>query len=411
MPDTMPEAHDSAPAHPAVAPSRALVFAGVAYAFLITMAGTTLPTPLYVLYRARFGFSEFMVTVIFATYAAGVIAALLLFGRLSDDIGRRRALVPGIALSALSAVAFVLAHGLALLLVGRVLSGLSAGIFTGTATATLVDLAPADGKARATLVAAMANMGGLGLGPLLSGLLVEWAGLKLRLAFWADLALLVPALAAVLLVPEPPPAQRRLRVRPQALSVPSEIRPTFIRAAMAGFAGFAVLGMFTAVSPAFLAGLLHERSHAVLGVIVCVVFVSSTVGQLALNRVSSSAALPLGSGGLILGALLIALSLALSSLVLLVLGGIVAGFGQGLSFRAGLAALNAGAPAEHRAEVASSFFVVAYVALSIPVIGVGILTQAAGLRAAGLVFTLAVAALAAAVLILVSTRGRTRVAA
>jgi MFS family permease len=387
------------------------VFAAVAYAFLITMAGTTVPTPLYVLYRARFGFSEFMVTVIFATYAAGVIAALLLFGRLSDDVGRRRALVPGIALSALSAVAFLLAHGLALLLVGRFLSGLSAGIFTGAATAALVDLAPPEGDARATLAAAMANMGGLGLGPLLSGLLVEWAGLRLRLAFWVDLALLIPALGAVLLVPEPPAGQRRLRVRPQAIGVPSEIRPAFVRSALAGFAGFAVLGMFTAVSPAFLAGLLHERSHALLGVIVCVVFMSSTVGQLALNRVADSAALPLGCGGLILGTLAIALSLGLSSLALLVLGGIVAGFGQGLSFRAGLAALNAGAPAERRAEVASSFFVVAYVALSIPVIGVGILTQAAGLRVAGLAFTLAVAALAATVLVLVSAGDRARVTA
>jgi MFS family permease len=257
----------------------------------------------------------------------------------------------------------------------------------------------------------MANMGGLGVGPLLSGLLVEWAGLQLRLAFWVDLALLIPALGAVLLVPEPPAGQRRLRVRPQALGVPSEIRPAFVRAALAGFAGFAVLGMFTAVSPAFLAGLLHERSHALLGVIVCVVFMSSTVGQLALNRVADSAALPLGCGGLILGTLAIALSLGLSSLALLVLGGIVAGFGQGLSFRAGLAALNAGAPAERRAEVASSFFVVAYVALSIPVIGVGILTQAAGLRVAGLVFTLAVAALAATVLVLVSAGDRARVTA
>ncbi len=79
-------------------------------------------------------------TVIFAVYAGGVIAALLLFGNLSDSIGRRRALLPGLALSAASAVIFLLADGLPLLLVGRVLSGLSAGIFTGTATATLVDL-------------------------------------------------------------------------------------------------------------------------------------------------------------------------------------------------------------------------------------------------------------------------------
>src|ERR1700679_1356051 len=101
------------------------------------MLGTTLPTPLYGLYQEQLGFSELMVTVIFATYAVGVIASLLLFGRLSDEIGRRGALLPGLALSALSAVAFLLAHGLAPLLVGRLLSGLSAGIFTGTATATL----------------------------------------------------------------------------------------------------------------------------------------------------------------------------------------------------------------------------------------------------------------------------------
>jgi MFS family permease len=381
----------------------------VAYAFLIVMAGTTLPTPLYALYRARFGFSELMVTVIFATYAAGVIVALLLFGRLSDDIGRRRALLPGLVLSGLSAVAFLLAHGLALLLVGRLLSGLSAGIFTGTATAALIDLAPSGAQGRATLVATMVNMGGLGLGPLLAGLLVQWGPWPLRLTFWVDLALVAVALAGVLAVPESPMRDRRLRIRPQALGVPPQVRGVFVEAALAGFAGFAVLGMFTAVSPAFLAGLLHQHSHVLLGVVVFAVFAASTIGQLALARVPGAAALPLGSAGLVIGALVVAASLLASSLGLLVAGGIVAGLGQGLSFRAGLTAINAQAPEDQRASVASSFFVIAYVALSIPVIGVGVLTQTAGLRAAGLVLTVAVACLAAAVLGLV--RARQRVAA
>ena len=117
-------------------------FAAAAFALAIAMLGTTLPTPLYGLYREKFGFSELMITVIFATYAAGVIASLLLFGRLSDQIGRRRVLLPGLVFSALSAVCFLTATGLPLLLAGRVLSGLSAGIFTGTATATLMDLSP-----------------------------------------------------------------------------------------------------------------------------------------------------------------------------------------------------------------------------------------------------------------------------
>lgn len=385
---------------------RSLAFAAVAYAFAVTMAGTTLPTPLYVLYRARFHFSELMVTVIFATYAAGVIAALLLFGRLSDDIGRRRALLPGVVLSALSAIAFLLAQGLAVLLVGRLLSGLSAGIFTGTATAALLDLAPREAKGRATLVATMVNIGGLGLGPLLSGLLVQWGPWPLRLTFWVDLALVTLASAAVLVVPEPPARERRLRVVPQALHVPSEMRGVFVAAALAGFAGFAVLGMFTAVSPAFLAELLHERSHILLGAVVCAVFTASTAGQVALARVPGHAALALGCAGLVVGALIIAASLATSSIVLLIVGGLVAGVGQGLSFRAGLTEVNAQAPEDQRAAVASSFFVIAYVAIAIPVIGVGLLAQAAGLQAAGLVFTFGVASLAAAVLVLVRARVR-----
>lgn len=82
-------------------------FALAAYAFLATMLGTTLPTPLYALYQRRYGFSELTVTVIFAVYAAGVITALMLFGRVSDEAGRRPVLLAGLGLSALSAIALL----------------------------------------------------------------------------------------------------------------------------------------------------------------------------------------------------------------------------------------------------------------------------------------------------------------
>lgn len=376
--------------------------AASAYAFAITMVGTTLPTPLYVLYRARFGFSELMITVIFATYAAGVIAALLLFGRLSDEIGRRWVLLGGLALSALSAGAFLSAGGLAPLLVGRALSGLSAGIFTGTATATLVDLAPEERRSRATLVGTIANMGGLGCGPLLAGLLAQWAPSPLRLSFVVDLALVALGAVGVWLMPEPVERSDKPRLLPQALSVPRDLRPAFVRAALAGFAGFAVLGLFTAVSPAFLAQGLSVHSHAAVGTVVFGVFAASTLGQLALERVRQRQALPAGCTLLIAGMALLAAGLAASSLALFVAGGAVAGFGQGLSFRAGLGELNRRAPAAVRAEVASSFFVVAYVAISVPVIGEGVLAEAAGLKPGGLVFAGVVAALAAVVLVLLA---------
>jgi MFS family permease len=363
------------------------------------MLGTTLPTPLYDLYRQRFGLSELTITVIFATYAAGVIASLFLFGRLSDQLGRRPLLLAGLALSALSAVTFLTADGLPLLIVGRVLSGLSAGIFTGTATATLVDLAPPARRARATFVAALANMGGLGCGPLLAGVLSQWAGSPLRLTFWADLALLVPASIGIWTMPEPVVARSRPRLRPRALRIPTQMRGAFVRAALAGMAGFAVLGLFAAVAPAFLAAGLGVTSRAAVGLVVFAVFAASTAGQAVLGLLREDA-LPAGCLALIAGMGSLMLGLGFSSLPLLVLGGVIAGFGQGLSFRAALAAVNASAPAEARGEVASSFFVAMYLAISLPVIGEGVLAEATGLRLAGVTFAAVVAALAAAVLVL-----------
>ncbi len=367
------------------------------------MLGTTLPTPLYIFYKQRFGFSELMITVIFATYAAGVIFALLLLGRASDVVGRRPVLMLGLTLSALSAVTFLLANGLALLLVGRVLSGLSAGIFTGTATATLVDLG--NRPDRSTLVAAVANMGGLGCGPLLAGILAQLAPLPLRLSFWADLGLLSPAFAGVLAMPEPVETSPGQRLGPQRLSVPAEVRATFIPAAMAGFAGFAVMGLSTAVSPAFL-GRVGVRSDIVVGLVVFGVFAASTLGQLLLELVPRDRAVPIGCAGLIAGMALLAVGLGELSLGLLVAGAIVAGAGQGLSFRAALAAVNQAAPADQRGEMASSFFVVAYLAISIPVIGEGLLAQAAGLQTAGIVFAALVAVLAGVVVAILLSSSR-----
>jgi MFS family permease len=141
----------------------------------------------------------------------------------------------------------------------------------------------------------------------------------------------------------------------------------------------------------------------VVGLVVFSVFAASLVGQLMLRLVPEALAMLAGCLALIAGMGSLALGLAVSSLALLVLGGVIAGFGHGVAFRAGLAAVSARAPAEQRGDVASSFFVVMYVAISLPVIGVGILTEATGLRTAGLVFAAAVAVVSMVVLVL---RGR-----
>jgi MFS family permease len=282
-------------------------FLAAAYAFAVAMLGTTLPTPLYPTYQQQWGFSDLTITVIFATYAVAVIAALLLFGRLA------------------------------------------------------------------------------------------FAGSPLRLTFWIDLALLIPAAALIWAMPETVPAERE-RLRPQRLRIPVEVRPVFVRVALAVFAGFAVLGLFTAVVSEFLGQILEVKSHAILGVVVAGVFSSSIVGQTLLQRVAGSKALPFGCVTLAAGMSLVALALIAESLALLIAGGVVAALGQGLSFRAGLTAVNEASPPERRAEVASSFFVVGYLGVSVPVVGVGVLAELASLRVAGLVFAGLVALLALAAL-------------
>ena len=381
--------------------SRNIGFGLVAYAFLVTMMGTTLPTPLYPLYEQRYSFGELMVTVIFAVYALGVIAGLLVFGNLSDEIGRKPVLLTGLAFSAISALLFVFAGSLVPIFAGRVVSGLSAGVFTGTATAMLVDLAPGGRRRMASFVAVVVNLGGLGLGTLLSGLLADHARSPLRLPFIVDLVLLVPAVLGLVVTPETVQRQA-FRLRLQRLSVPPEVRSVFIRGATAGFGSFAVAGVFSSVAPVFLGAILGRTSHALAGAIVFILFSASIVGQLLVSRLSDRRALILGCALLAGGVGLLALALWIESLAALIASASVVGLGQGLVIGAGLAAINQRAPVEHRGETASSFFVVMYVGLSLPVIGVGIAANAWSLRGAGIAFSVAVAVLVLAVLVSLS---------
>lgn len=371
-------------------------YAAAAVVFAVGMAGTTLPTPLYGLYQEQIGFSELLVTIVFAVYALAVITVLLVAGNYSDVVGRRPVLLCAMALSAASAGCFLLERGLPLLFAGRVLSGCAAGLLSGAATAAVIELVSPGQKARAGFAATAANMGGLGCGPLLSGLIAQYSSRPLSLPFWVHLGLVAVASAIIWLLPETVKTPKRWpRLTPQGVAVPPEVKRVFASASVAAFAGFALLGLFTAVAPSFAAQTLDVHNLAVSGAVVFSVFLASTFGQSLTQWISARHALPTGCGILIVGLLLVASSLVAESLLLLVLGALCGGTGQGLAFRAALTLVSGAAPPEHRGGTISAFFVVAYTGISVPVVGVGALATWLGLREAGLVFTGCVILLAA----------------
>lgn len=367
-------------------PGTTLGFVLAGFAFFTTMLGTTLPTPLYPIYQRRFGIEPVLIPVIFAVYALGVIAGLLFFGHQSDRVGRRRVLLPGLALSGLSAIAFLFAQGLPEIFLGRILSGLSAGAFTGTGTAAMVDLLPEERRREATLLAVVANLGGLAFGTLTSGLLAQYVSMPLRVPFAVDALLVIVAAAGMLAVPETiASTDRRLRLQFQQLRVPREIRSMFVRSAIAGICGFAVSGVFGAVAPELLVSQLHVNAPAITGALVFLLFGMSCVGQLTVNRLPKRWALAIGCALLLVGLGFLAAAITERSLALAFLSATFCGAGQGLAIGFGLADINERIT-ERRGEVTSTYFVLIYAGLAFPVIGVGLLAMPLGLPLAGLVF-------------------------
>ena len=102
--------------------------------------GAILPTPLYPLYRQAFGFSGITLTLIYAVYVLGNVAALLFFGRLADQIGRRNTILPAMGFGIASTLAFAFAAGTSWLFAARFLSGFSTGLAAGAATAWIAEL-------------------------------------------------------------------------------------------------------------------------------------------------------------------------------------------------------------------------------------------------------------------------------
>lgn len=371
----------------------------VAFAFWITLVGTTVPTPLYPLYEMQFGFSSLTVTVVYALYALGVVVGLLVFGRLSDQIGRRPVILAALLLSVVADAVFLFAVDLAMIIVGRILAGLSAALIIGAATAALAELIDRRHPKRAATVSIFANLGGLATGTLLAGIVSDVAPDPLRLPWVIVLILAVLAIIALRGVPETVRERSPVTLRVQRLHVPAAIRGAFVRSAITAGAGFAALGVLTSVTGLFLGMVLHETSHTLAALVVFVAFAGAAFGQLLTRVLSSRAALASACVGLIVGAGLLAFSMWMALLATLLVSAALIGVASGVAVGDGIATITMKTEPQHQAEAVSTFFAILFAMLGVPAVGVGLLIQTIGLRPAGEVFSAAVAVLAVVVLL------------
>jgi predicted MFS family arabinose efflux permease len=349
----------------------------VAYAFLIVMAVATLPSPLYGLYRIRDHLSAFMITVVFAIFAGGTIAALLGVRFLAARLGRRDVMLASVATMMIATGLLAAWKALPGLLIGRFVTGVAVGLASGTAITYLIELRlradPNASAARAQIIGTSVTVGGLGIGPLIAGCLAEWVGQPLIVPYLVFFALGAIALAGLWDAPETgTPAARATAARaaegsrrPVGLPVP---------AAAGTLAAFAANGLFAGLSGLFLATTLHHPSHALAGVTLFVVFSCGVAAQLATARLPASRVLALGAISMLSGLVLLVVSVRLPvpSLPLFLVAGALIGAGSGAVFKGTTGLVLAASPPENRIAMTAALVIALYVGLSVPVIGAGV---------------------------------------
>jgi predicted MFS family arabinose efflux permease len=390
-----PATTEPAPPKPAAAPPRRTTgpFLVVAAALWSLIAGANLPTPLYAVYRERFGFSATVLTLVFTTYAIVLVGALIVCGQLSDRLGRRRVIAAGLGVAMVALGLFALARGTPWLFAARACQGLAAGTVSGAAVAALVELEPSGDGGRAALVATLAQAGGTATGPIVAGVLAEWAPAQRVLCYLVWLGLTGAIAIAVLGIREPARATGRWRL--QRPSVPPAIRRPFAWAGVTAAAAWAVAALFVSVVPSYAAKLLDSDDLALLGAIAATMLATSCATQwLASGRVSRGAQ-PAGLAVLAGGLLALVVAFPLHSLAIVLAAALLAGSGHGLAFLGAQTELNHIAPSDRRGEVTAAFMSCIYGGVAVSVIGVGVIsTSAQSLYTAVAIFAAAIGATA-----------------
>ncbi|MDX6701177.1 MAG: hypothetical protein QOF26_1403 [Baekduia sp.] len=376
--------------------SQPVSFWALTVTLVVLLFASSAPSPLYIVYQSRWHFSAITLTSIFAVYVVALLVSLVFAGSLSDRVGRRPVLLIGLVVQTAAMVLFAVAHDVDVLFAARIVQGLATGVATGALSAALIDLQPHDRPHLGALLSSAAPPLGLAAGALGSGLLVQYAPDPLRLVYWLLVAGFVLAIAAVVAIPETVTAQRGgwARVLRPRLGVPHEVRGTFLAVAPVLVATWALSGLYVSLGPSLAVSLLHTTSHVTGGLVIVALTATGAATSVATRGHAPQPTMIFGAAMLVLGVALTLGGLNDGTTALFFAGSVVAGTGFGAGFSGAFKTLMTQAPADGRAGLIASVYVLSYLGFSLPAIAAGVAVTHQGLLQTTNVYGVAVMALA-----------------
>lgn len=389
--------------------TRARLFAAVGGIAVLFPAASSVPSPLYPLYQQLFGFSAATLTVVFAVYVAGLLAALLVIGALSDHVGRRPVLAGAVALEAVSFAVFLGAGGVTALLIARTLQGIATGAALTALGATLVDLAPPDAPHRAGMVTGVGTLAGLAAGAVGAGALIQLAPAPTRLVWIVLLVLL--ALSAVVVAVLPETSTRRPGVWTSLVprvGVTPRLRGEVLAVTPVLVTSWALGGLYLSLGPSIAATLLGESSRLVGGLVVTLLCGTGALASFLLRDRRVRSLLAPAAALLAGGTAVTFVGVALASVLLAALGTVVAGVGFGAAALACFGVFAEIAGPDERGALFALAYVISYTAFSLPAVAAGIGSGLVGLAAAAEVYGAVVVVLGAMSVAINVVRGRRR---
>jgi len=368
----------------------------VAGVLVLSLFAATAPSPLYRVYQHQLRFSALTLTAIFAVYSVAVLVTLLVFGSVSDYVGRRPVIMAALAFNMGGCALFLAAHSVGLLVAARVLQGVAVGAGIGALGAAMIDLQPG-GSSLASTGTSAGNFLGQSTGALCASLLAQYGPAPTHLIWWLLLGGLAAAAAGILAMAEPgtrrPGVLASLRPR---VGVPRQARVAFVVATPCLIAAWGLCGFYLSLGPSLAVQVIGSPNLVWGGLVIFLLTGVAAAAAVAGAGVPAGGAMLVGCLILFGGVAITFGAIATGTAAAFLAGTAVAGVGFGLAFLGAFEMVSALAPPAERAGLVAAIFIVNFLAFSIPAVIAGWAVTRYGLHRTALVYCAVVAALVAA---------------